>query len=98
MAEFSTTAVGPFLSVLRTLPVWVLAGLALAGYAVLFIPAFGGIDPTGFRTQWGVWVWIEALVFSVLALAPFHFWPILFFTFPVMVWITDGRAFSKARR
>ena len=45
-----------------------LGGLALAGYAVLFVPAFGGIDPAGFRTQWGVWVWIEALTFSILAL------------------------------
>ena len=69
MPDFSTAAVGSFLSTLRTLPVWVLGGLALAGYAALSVPAFGGIDPAGFRTQWGVWVWIEALTFSMLTLA-----------------------------
>src|SRR5258707_2666382 len=69
MSDFPATVVGPLLSVLRTLPVWVLAGFALAGYAVLFAPAFGGVDPTDFRTQWGVWVWIEALTFSILTIA-----------------------------
>ena len=64
MSDLSTAAVGSFLSTLRTLPVWMLGGLALAGYAVLFAPAFGGIDPADFRIQWGVWVWIEALTFS----------------------------------
>jgi hypothetical protein len=39
MSDFPATVVGPLLSVLRTLPVWVLAGFALAGYAVLFAPA-----------------------------------------------------------
>jgi hypothetical protein len=68
MPDFSTATVGPFLSTLRTLPVWMLGGLALAGYMVLFAPAFGGIDPAGFRTQWG-WVWIEALTFSILTVA-----------------------------
>jgi apolipoprotein N-acyltransferase len=29
---------------------------------------------------------------SIFALAPFHFWPILFLTFPVMVWMIDGAA------
>jgi apolipoprotein N-acyltransferase len=27
---------------------------------------------------------------SVLALAPTHIWPLLFFTFPVLVWLVDG--------
>jgi hypothetical protein len=69
MPDFSTSAVGPILSALRTLPIWVLAGLALAGYAVLFVPAFGGIDPKSFRAQWGVAIWIEALTFSMLTVA-----------------------------
>src|SRR5215813_1218043 len=68
MSDFPASAVGSFLSVLRTLPVWVLAGLALAGYAVLFAPGFAGIEPTDFRDRWGTWIWIEAIVFSVLAI------------------------------
>jgi hypothetical protein len=54
---------------LRTLPLWLLIGLALAGYAVIFAPAFGGINPELFRQQWGVWAWIESMTFSILALA-----------------------------
>jgi hypothetical protein len=69
MSDVSPSSVGSFLSILRTLPVWMLSGLALAGYAVLFAPAFGGVDPTGFRHQWGIWFWIEALTFSILAVA-----------------------------
>lgn len=56
-----------FLSVLRTLPPWVLIGLALVGYAVLFAPSFGGTDPEPFRKHWGIFFWFEALVFSILA-------------------------------
>src|SRR5713226_2824796 len=66
MADVPATAISNLLSILRTLPVWLLAGLALAGYAVIFTPGFAGIDPSGFRTEWGVWVWIEAIGFSVL--------------------------------
>jgi len=62
-------AIAPFLSALRTLPLWVLIGLAFASYAVLFAPAFGGIDPELFRRQWGTWAWIAAITFSLLALA-----------------------------
>jgi hypothetical protein len=54
MADLSPSGVSSFLPTLRTFPIWVLGGLALAGYAVLYVPAFGGIDPTGFRTQRGV--------------------------------------------
>jgi hypothetical protein len=68
MSDFSG-AIGPVLSALRTLPLWILIGLAFAGYAVLFAPAFGGINPEPFRQQWGVWVWIGAITFSILALA-----------------------------
>jgi hypothetical protein len=62
-------AVAPFLSALRTLPLWILIGLALAGYAVIFAPAFGGIDAEPFRQKWGTWAWVEAMTFSLLALA-----------------------------
>lgn len=42
------------------------------------------------------WGWRRALIafaagaISVLALAPFNLWPILFLTFPVAVWLIDG--------
>lgn len=38
---------------------------------------------------------LTAGALSVLALSPFHFWPILFVTFPVMVWMTDGAAAGR---
>lgn len=68
MSDNTAGAIGPLLTALRALPVWMLGGLALAGYAVLNVPAFGGVDLTGFRTRYGVYVWIEALTFSILAL------------------------------
>lgn len=47
------------------------------------------------------WGWRRAAIafsagaVSVLALAPFHIWPILFLTFPVMVWLIDGSAAGR---
>jgi len=44
------------------------------------------------------WGWRRALVafaagaLSVLALAPVNAWPVLFLTFPVLVWLVDGAA------
>lgn len=35
---------------------------------------------------------------SVLAMAPFFFWPILFFTFPVLVWLIDDNAAHASSR
>lgn len=32
---------------------------------------------------------------SVLGLAPFDFWPLLFVTFPVMIWLIDGAATGR---
>ncbi len=32
---------------------------------------------------------------SALAMAPFNFWPILFVTFPVLVWLVDGSATGR---
>lgn len=61
--------IAPILSALRTLPLWILIGLALAGFAVLFAPSFGGINPEPFRQQWGVFVWIEAMGSAVLSIA-----------------------------
>jgi apolipoprotein N-acyltransferase len=36
-------------------------------------------------------------VLSALAMAPFNAWPILFLTFPVVVWLIDGAAAGKWR-
>jgi hypothetical protein len=44
------------------------------------------------------WGWRRALVafsagaVSMLAMAPFDAWPVLFFTFPILVWLVDGAA------
>ena len=32
---------------------------------------------------------------SALAMAPFNAWPILFVTFPVLVWLVDGSAAGR---
>ena len=50
------------------------------------------------------WGWRRALIafaagaLSALALAPFDAWPVLFFTFPVLVWLVDGAAAGRLRR
>jgi hypothetical protein len=56
------------LPVLRALPLWIFIALALAGYAALFAPPFGGIDAQSFRQQWGVWCWLVAVIFTVFSL------------------------------
>jgi len=61
--------IAPILSALRTLPVWILVGLAIAGWILLFSPTFADIDLATFRHQWGAWAWIEAITFSALAVA-----------------------------
>jgi apolipoprotein N-acyltransferase len=35
---------------------------------------------------------------SVLAYAPFFFWPVLFLTFPILVWLIDGAGRVEGRR
>ena len=37
---------------------------------------------------------IAAGAISVLAMAPFFLWPVLFITFPVMIWLLDGVCFE----
>jgi apolipoprotein N-acyltransferase len=54
-------------------------------------------------THWIVlsWGWRRALVafgagaVSALAMAPFDAWPVLFFTFPILVWLVDGAAAGR---
>jgi apolipoprotein N-acyltransferase len=47
------------------------------------------------------WGWRRALVafaagaLSTLAMAPFDAWPVLFFTFPILVWLVDGAAAGR---
>jgi apolipoprotein N-acyltransferase len=47
------------------------------------------------------WGWRRALIawsagaLSSLAMAPFDAWPVLFFTFPVMIWMIDGAAAGR---
>jgi apolipoprotein N-acyltransferase len=49
------------------------------------------------------WGWKRAVIaltagaLSALAMAPFNAWPVLFFTFPVMVWLIDGSAAGRMR-
>lgn len=57
------------LSALRNLPAWLLGGLAAAGFAVLFVPGFGGIDPQDFLNKWGGTVWFLTITLSILSVA-----------------------------
>jgi apolipoprotein N-acyltransferase len=49
------------------------------------------------------WGWKRAAIafvagaLSVLAMAPFNAWPVLFITFPVMVWLIDGAGAGRWR-
>jgi apolipoprotein N-acyltransferase len=49
------------------------------------------------------WGWKRAAIalaagaLSSLAMAPFNAWPVLFLTFPVMVWLTDGAGAGRLR-
>ena len=49
------------------------------------------------------WGWRRAAIafvagaVSALAMAPVHFWPVLFVTFPLLVWLIDGAAAARWR-
>ena len=49
------------------------------------------------------WGWKRAVIalsagaLSAFAMAPFNAWPVLFLTFPVMVWLIDGAAAGRLR-
>jgi len=50
--------------------------------------------------SWGWRRWLIALAagaLSALAMAPFNFWPILFLTFPTLVWLIDGTGTGYGR-
>ena len=40
---------------------------------------------------------LAAGILSALAMAPFNAWPVLFLTFPVLVWLIDGAAAGRLR-
>jgi apolipoprotein N-acyltransferase len=66
---------------------------------VISIPGIRSIG-TAIILSWG---WKRALIAlaagaaSVLAMAPFNAWPVLFLTFPVMVWLIDGAGAGRWR-
>lgn len=51
---------------MRAVPIWVLTGLAAAGYLVLFLPVTIGI---AFRDQYSGYIWTATLVCSALDVA-----------------------------
>ncbi|WGS47094.1 hypothetical protein LFL97_33750 [Burkholderia sp. JSH-S8] len=65
------TAAGPILNALRTVPVWLFAGLALACAAILYLPALGvsAADLNAFRVHWGVCARVGMIGFACLAIA-----------------------------
>ena len=42
-------ALAAALSALRNVQLWLLAGIAVSAFAILFAPGMEGIDPTAFR-------------------------------------------------
>ncbi len=62
--------VGHILSALRKAPLWLLAGLAIAGCVILFAPpGVREVDLTGFRAKFGPLIWACTVISAVLALA-----------------------------
>ncbi|HDR8982114.1 TPA: hypothetical protein QDA89_000985 [Burkholderia vietnamiensis] len=59
------------LSVLRAVPVWLFAGLALACAAILYLPALGvsAADQNAFLGHWGAWARVGMIGFACLAIA-----------------------------
>jgi hypothetical protein len=60
------THIAQILSVLRSLPFWVLAGLTSAGWAILFTST--RTEALLFRQEWGTYIWAGTIVFSFLTL------------------------------
>jgi len=52
----------------------------------------------GIVAAFGLRRWLVAFAagaLSALAMAPFDAWPVLFLTFPVLVWLIDGAAAGR---
>jgi hypothetical protein len=58
-----------FLATLRTLPMWVLAGMTLVCLGLLYAPQFGGINPGEFRAASGPYLWAGCIAFGLLGAA-----------------------------
>ncbi len=63
--EQSAGAATKALEILKDLPLWLMAGLAIAAGALVWVPCFAAALPAGFRP----WVTIAGVVFGVLAVA-----------------------------
>lgn len=57
------------LNALRNIPFWLLLGLAVASFGLLFFPGLGSVDPAHVRKIWGGYFWCAAILFSTLAVA-----------------------------
>jgi hypothetical protein len=57
-----------FLATLRTLPLWILAGVTLASLGVLYAPEFGGVSLGEFRGAIGPYIWAGCIAFGILAI------------------------------
>ena len=62
----STGFVALLSALLKTLSPWIFGALALAGLAILYAPAFGGIDPSGFRKESGASIWVGTILCAIL--------------------------------
>src|SRR5258707_14839970 len=56
------------LSVINSIDLWVFIAFAIAGYAVLFVPGFGGIELRDLKKEIGTWCWLVAVVFSMFSI------------------------------
>lgn len=61
-----------FLFELKNLPLWIIKGAAVICWIVfliiLIMPSFRGINIESFRKEWGVWVFIGAIAFTIFAI------------------------------
>ena len=56
------------ISLLRSLSLAMFITLAACGYAVLFLPPFGGVDLGSFRRDWSVAAWLDAVTMTIFAM------------------------------
>jgi hypothetical protein len=64
------SAIPSLLAVLRSLPLTILIGLALAGWTILFIlfvPSLGRVDLESFRQQCGLWILVATIIFTAFS-------------------------------